>query len=157
MPLVAELDAIDWVILAALQKDSRLPNKVVAAAAGIAESTCYQRVRALIGRGVISGFHADLALGALGRQVRALIAIRFRPHTRELVEPFWTYIMELPETLNLSHVSGADDFLLQIAVRDIEHLRDFVLDRLTSRPEISHVETSIIYEQRRKRAIEPFP
>jgi DNA-binding Lrp family transcriptional regulator len=155
MRQIAELDAVDWAILEAMQKNARLPNKALAAQAGIAESTCYQRIRGLIERGVISGFHADVELAALGRHVHALIAIRFRPHTRELVEPFWRYVMGLPETLMLSHISGADDFLLQIAVPDIEHLRDFILDRLTSRPEIEHVETTILYEQRRKQAIEP--
>jgi DNA-binding Lrp family transcriptional regulator len=150
-----ELDSIDGAILEALQKNARLPNKALAVQLGIAESTCHQRVRGLIDRGVIDGFHAGVDLGALGRRVHALIAIRFRPHTRELVEPFWQYVMGLPETLVLSHISGADDFLLQVAVRDIDHLRDFILDRLTVRPEIGHVQTHVVYEQRRKRAIEP--
>lgn len=143
-----ELDSIDQRILAELQQDARLPNKTLAARVGIAESTCHQRVRSLRERDIITGFHATINLAALGRPIQALISIRFRPHSRELVEPFWAYVLDLPETLRLSHLAGPDDFLLHVAVRDVEQLRDFILDRLTSRPEIGHLQTTVVFEQR---------
>ena len=42
----------------------------------------------------------------------------------------------------------SDDFLLHVAVRDTDALRDFVLDRLTGRPEVGHVENRFVHEHR---------
>lgn len=98
--------------------------------------------------------HRGLRVGCVRRSnVEAMIAIRFRPHSRPLVAPFYQALMELEETLSVTHVSGADDFLLHIAVPDIAHLRDFILDRLTTRAEIAFVQTMVVFEQRHRHVI----
>lgn len=149
------LDRTDRAIVAALQKDARLTNKELAAQVGIAPSTCLERVRALRLRGVVTGFHADIDRRALGRGLEAIVAIRIRPHSRPYVDAFWQQSLELPEVVQVFHVTGADDFLLHVAVADTDALRDFVLDRLTARPEVAHVESRVVYAQGRGPALEP--
>lgn len=53
------------------------------------------------------------------------------------------------------HVTGANDFLVHVGLPDMDGLRDFVLDRLTVRPEVAHVESHLIYNQGRRPALEP--
>ncbi len=45
--------------------------------------------------------------------------------------------------------SGGRDFLLHVAAPDTDGPYAFVIDRLTERPEISDVETTIVYEHLR--------
>jgi DNA-binding Lrp family transcriptional regulator len=149
------LDRIDRRILGELQKNARISYKDLAAHTGVAPSTCLERVRSLRRRGVIRGFHAQLDLRAVGRGLEALIAIRFAAHSRELVDPFVSYVLGLPETLGLFNVAGPDDYLLHVGVADADHLRAFVLDRLGVRPEVAHVQTSLVYEHIVKRVVEP--
>jgi len=149
------LDRIDQAIVAALQNDARISNHALAALVGIAPSTCLVRVRALRARGVVRGFHAEVALDALSRGLEAIVAVRVRAHARTLVEEFRTYALHLPEVVQVFHVTGADDFLLHVAVRDTDSLRDFVLDRLANRPEVGHVETRVVYEHTRRPVLEP--
>lgn len=149
------LDRTDRAIVAALQNDARLTNKDLAAAVGIAPSTCLERVRALRLRGVLRGFHAHVDRRALGRSLEAIVAVRIRPHSRAYVDAFWTWALELPEVVQVFHVTGADDFLLHIAVADTDALRDFVLDRMTVRPEVAHVESRVVYAQGRRPVLEP--
>lgn len=52
-------------------------------------------------------------------------------------------------------LSGADDFLIHIAVRDTEQLNDFILDRLTQRKEIVDVRTSLVFRHFRRNVIAP--
>jgi DNA-binding Lrp family transcriptional regulator len=52
----------------------------------------------------------------------------------------------LPETIGVFNVTGDDDFIVHVAVADVDHLRTFVLDRLGSRPEIDHLRTALVYE-----------
>lgn len=144
------LDRTDRALLELLQNDARMTNKELAARVGIAPSTCLERVRALATRGVVRGYHADVDLEALGRGLEAIVAVRVRPHSRRHVEAFRAATLEMPEVIEAFHVTGADDFLLHVAVADTDALRDFVLDRLTMRPEVAHVESRIVYEHMRR-------
>jgi AsnC-like helix-turn-helix protein len=44
-------------------------------------------------------------------------------------------------------LGGGDDFLLHVAVQDLDHLHAFLLDRLSKRREISGFRTSVIFQQ----------
>jgi DNA-binding Lrp family transcriptional regulator len=149
------LDRIDRALVAELQNNARASNKDLAELVGLAPSTCLERVRALRARGVVRGFHADVDHAALGRSLEAMVAVRVRPHSRGNVDRFWTYALGLPEVIEVFHVTGADDFLVHVGVGDMDGLRDFVLDRMTVRPEVAHVESHLIYAQQRRDVLEP--
>jgi DNA-binding Lrp family transcriptional regulator len=149
------LDRTDRAIVEALQKNARLPNKQLAEQVGLAPSTCLERVRALVARGVVRGFHADVDRATLGRSLEAIIAVRVRPHSRANVDAFWGYALSLPEVIEVFHVTGADDFLVHVGLPDMDALRDFALDRLTVRPEVAHLETRLIFGQERRAVLEP--
>jgi DNA-binding Lrp family transcriptional regulator len=150
-----ELDAVDRAILRELQDDARQTNRELAAAVHVSPSTSSERVRALRATGVIRGYHADVDLEALGREVQAFIAVTIRPPTRQNIEEFRNWARELPEIVAIFVVSGGDDFLLHVAVPDTDALYAFVIDRLTERPEIADVRTSVVYEHIRRPVLEP--
>jgi DNA-binding Lrp family transcriptional regulator len=151
----AALDATDRALLRALQDDARQTNRELAAAVHVSPSTSSERVRALRAEGVIRGYHADIDFGALGRHVQALTAVTIRPPTRENVEAFRRWVAGLPELVGVFVVSGASDFLLHVAVPDTNALYAFVIDRLTERPEVADVNTSVVYEHIRRPVLEP--
>jgi DNA-binding Lrp family transcriptional regulator len=152
---MSDLDRIDRVILDALQKNARSSYKELAARTGAAPSTCLERVRGLCGRGVIAGFRAEVDLAKLGRSLEAVIAIRFRVHERDLVDPFVEYLLALPETVSLFNLAGDDDYLLHVAVVDATHLQAFALEKLGTRPEVERVRTPLVYTHLRKHPIMP--
>ena len=155
--LADQLSELDAAILRELQDDARRTNRSVAQAVHVAPSTSLERIRSLRERGVIRGFHADVDLGALGRDVQALIAITIRPPSRANIEAFRDWAFGLSETVGVFVVSGGDDFLLHVAVPDTDALYAFVIDRLTERPEVADVNTSVVYEHLRDFVIEPLP
>src|ERR1043165_3420490 len=103
------LDRIVWVLIRALQKNARVPNKELAELAGLAPSSCLERLRRLRARGVLQGFHAEADLAALGRGTQAMIAVRLAVHSRDEIDAFYEHVLRLPETLAAFHVSGGDD------------------------------------------------
>ncbi len=151
------LDEIDRTILRLLRADARTPNNALAAAAGIAPSTCLARVTALRESGVIRGFHADIDPAALGQHLQAMIAVRVQATARANLAPLAHRIARRPEVLDLYFVAGADDFLVHVAARDTEALRAFVVDQLSARPEIAYTETSLIFEHIPAALSEPSP
>jgi DNA-binding Lrp family transcriptional regulator len=152
---VSPLDPIDHALVRELQEDARRSNRELAAAVHVSPSTSSERVRALRADGVIRGYHADVALDALGRRVQALTAVTNRPPTRENIEAFRNWTATLPELVAVFVVSGSSDFLLHVAVADTDALYAFVIDRLTERPEVADVNTSVVYEHIRRPVLEP--
>jgi DNA-binding Lrp family transcriptional regulator len=153
--VVARLDELDTAILRELQADARRTNRDVAAAVGIPPTTALDRTRGLRERGVIRGALLDIDLAAIGRPVQALIAVRIRPPSRTVIEAFRDWAGALPETIGVFVVSGREDFLIHVAVAGNAGLYAFVIDRLTQRPEVADVRTSVVYEHVRNQRIEP--
>jgi len=149
------LDELDTAILRELQADARRTNRDIAAAVGVAPTTALDRTRSLRQRGIIRGALLDVDLTKIGRPVQALIAVRIRPPKRTVIEAFRDWAIGLPETLGVFVVTGVEDFLLHVAVADNQGLYAFVIDRLTQRPEVADVRTSVVYEHIRNPGIGP--
>ncbi|EST22683.1 AsnC family transcriptional regulator [Streptomycetaceae bacterium MP113-05] len=141
------LDPVDLEILRVLQNDARTTNRDLAAAVGIAPSTCLDRVGRLRRCGVILGHELRLDPARLGRSLEALLLVQVRPHRRELIGPFVERIRGLPESRALFHLTGPDDYLVHVAVSGTGDLQRLVLDEFTSRREVARVETRLIFQQ----------
>lgn len=139
------LDRTDFEILRQLQNNARISNKELARRVGLAPSTTLVRTRQLERAGIIRGYRAEVDMAAVGMGLQALIAVRLKQHTAADVAAFREYVLELPEVLRLYHVAGADDFLVHVGLRDSNALRDFAMNALTTRPEVAHLETGLIF------------
>ena len=140
-------DRIDDAILTALQNNARLTNKELAGRVGLAPSSCLERVRRLQQRGVLQGYRALVDPKALGVGLQAFVAVRLSQHSREVVESFRSHLLSLVEVVSVYHTGGENDFLVHVAVRDADHLRDLALDAFTTRQEVARLNTALVYEQ----------
>jgi DNA-binding Lrp family transcriptional regulator len=100
---------------------------------------------------VLRGFRAEVDPAALGLRLQAMVSVKLERHSRELFEHVRERLVDLPEVLALYHVGGEVDFLVHVAVRDAEHLRQLAWDHFTSRQEVGHIETHLIFEYRQCR------
>jgi DNA-binding Lrp family transcriptional regulator len=139
------LDRIDLAILDALQKNARLSNKEIAARVSLAPSSCLARVRRLTDARVLEGFHAEVNPASIGVGLQAIIAVRLTRHSRAKFRSLYQHIHQLPEILQVFHVSGVKDLLLHVAVRDVEHLRNLIVDQLATRSEVANCQTAVIF------------
>jgi DNA-binding Lrp family transcriptional regulator len=148
-PAMPYLDRTDRAIVALLQNDARLSNKEIASRVGIAQSTCSERIRRLDRTGVFRGFNADVDLRLLGVGLQAMIAVRLQRHETSQVARFRDYAERIPEVVAFYHMAGTDDFLVHVIARDSDHLRDIAMGAFSAQPEVTHIETSIIFEHTR--------
>jgi DNA-binding Lrp family transcriptional regulator len=150
------LDRIDYEILALLRNNARISNKEIAAKVGLAASTCLVRIRVLQTSGVITGFHAEINPASLGVGIQAMIAVRLMRHFKPDVEAFRSHALGLPEVVQLYHVAGPIDFLVHVWTRDSNHLRELAMTAFTSRKEVAHIETELIFEHIRSADVPSF-
>jgi DNA-binding Lrp family transcriptional regulator len=143
------LDRIDHVILEQLQNDARLSNKELAGRIGLAPSSCLVRVQRLIADGVLRGFHAEVDPAALGVGLQAVISLQLAGHGLGSIRRISEQLSALPEVRQLFSLGGSQDLLVHVSVRDPEHLRDLVMDRIASHADVSHMETALLFEHHR--------
>ncbi len=151
------LDDVDRDILRELERDGRISNKDLADLVGVAPSTCHARVRALRESGVIRGFSADVDPRALGRGLQAIIAVRLQAQARARLGRFARDLAGRPEVRDVYLLGGTDDVLAHVQVADSDALRQFVIDHLSTRQEVAHTQTSIVFEHVHQPASVPAP
>jgi DNA-binding Lrp family transcriptional regulator len=149
------VDELDSALVAALQADGRRSNRELATQLRVAPSTSLERMRSLRSRGVITGYHAEADLTALGRPVQAMIFVRLRPQSRAIMHGFRDFVAALPETLNVYIITGFEDTLVHVAVPTPQALQDFVLDSLTKRSEVADVRTAVVFEHVHNHVVRP--
>ncbi len=141
-----DLDDVDRALLRELERDGRISNKDLAARVGVAPSTCHARVAALRARGVLRGFHAEVDPEAVGRGLQAIIAVRLQAAARPRLGTFARTLAARPEVRDVYLLGGAEDVLLHVAVQDSRALRTFVVEHLSTRSEVAHTQTSLVFE-----------
>ena len=145
MSTLPAVDRTDRAILTHLAKNARMTNKELAAAVGLSQSACLERVRRLNDLDVIKGSHADVNPAAFGIGLQAMVSVQLKRHTRTAVARFEERAIGLPQVVALYHLTGRMDYVVHAVAQDMEHLRDFALDAITSLPEVSRVETSLVF------------
>ena len=129
-----KIDRKNIEILRALQADARVSNRALAESIEMSASSTLERTRELERSGVVRGYHADVDMKSLGREIEAYISVRVAPKNRVRVDAVVDEIWELPETIGISLLSGEIDLIVHVAVSSTDHLRDVVVDRIASIP-----------------------
>jgi Lrp/AsnC family transcriptional regulator, leucine-responsive regulatory protein len=138
------LDALDREILAALQHDGRQTNAHLAAQLGLSASATLERVRRLERDGQVRGYHADVAPGALGVGLQAFVAAELHAHSRGHIEDFERGIAAVEGVRTCYHITGRFDYLLHVAVRDLEHLGRLIKMDIAAIPGVAKLETLLV-------------
>ena len=147
--MAIELDQHDHRILAELQADARLTMAELGRRVHLSQPAATERVRKLEEGGVILGYRAVVDAGQLGYGIRAIIRIA------SLDDATMAKALETsPEVLTAYGVTGEDSWILELAVRDVAHLRA-ALSRFCQQAPTS---TAIILHALREHApIKPVP
>ncbi len=139
------IDAVDRQIIEQLQLNGRMTNAELAERVGIAPSTCVARVRSLVSRGIITGFTASVDPAVMGMTLQVLVSVTIRSGARQRISEFSEELRALPEVLQLFFLGGVEDFIIHLAARDSDHVRDFVMEHLSAHPAVSSTRTSIVF------------
>jgi DNA-binding Lrp family transcriptional regulator len=147
MPLKAELDAIDWKILRELQQDGRMTNVELSRRVGISAPPCLRRVRRLEDAGIIAGYRALLNGPALGMDVVAFCLVGLHHQADAELKAFAERTRGWPIVREAWMVSGESDFMLHCVAPDLTAFQTFVIDDLTSSPNVDTVRTALTIRQ----------
>lgn len=147
MVFKADLDAIDWKILRELQEDGRITNVELSRRVGISAPPCLRRVKRLEETGIIRGYRALLDGPALGCGVVAFCLVGLHHQADSELKVFAERTRKWPIVRRAWMVSGESDFMLHCVARNLETFQTFVIEELTSAPNVDTVRTALTIRQ----------
>jgi len=143
--MTLSLDKIDKHILTLMQSNGRISNLELADKVGLSPTPCSRRVKRLEDSGLIDGHVTLLNKEALGLNLTAIIGISMDRHTPDRFEQFEKAIVNMPEVIECSIVTGQTaDFLLKVVVKDMQHYEKFLLGNLTRLTGVTGVHSSFV-------------
>jgi DNA-binding Lrp family transcriptional regulator len=147
MAIRAELDAIDWRILRELQREGRITNVELSRRVGISAPPCLRRVKRLEEAGIIRGYRALLDAPLLGQGVVAFCLVGLHHQSEPELKAFAELTRGWPVVRQAWMVSGESDFLLHCVASDLGAFQSFVIEELTSAPNVDTVRTALTIRQ----------
>ena len=147
MAIKADLDAVDWKILRELQGDGRMTNVELSRRVGISAPPCLRRVKRLEEAGIIRGYRALLNAPVLGLEVVAFCLIGLGHQSEAELRHFSEQTRSWPLVRQAWMVSGESDFLLHCVAPDLGAFQSFVIEELTSTPNVETVRTALTIRQ----------
>lgn len=139
-----KLDKTDKKILDTLQDNAKITNAQLAAEAGISPPGMIERVKRLENSGVIKKYVALVNPSAVGRGTLAMVNVSLAAHQLPSIDIFTEKINKMEEVLECYHIAGDDDFLLKIAVEDINSYEKFLLEKLTKVEGVNKIKTTFV-------------
>lgn len=143
-PPARPLDSTDRAILRLLQTDGRASIRSVADRVHVSRANAYARINRLIDDGVIRGFSARVNHERAGQGASAYVTLK-------IVQNSWRTVREqlqaLPGATHIALVSGDFDVLLLVHTQDNQSLRDLVLTKIQSIPEVLSTRTLLVFEE----------
>jgi Lrp/AsnC family leucine-responsive transcriptional regulator len=149
------LDSIDIKILEALQADASLSNVELAKRIHLSPSPCLARVRALEASGLIRQYVALLDPNLLGLQLNVFISISLKQQSREALQAFEERISIRDEVMECYLMTGDADYLIRVAVPDMQALEGFILEQLSPISQIEKIRSSFALKQVRYKTALP--
>ena len=113
------LDGRDRRLLRAVAREGRITNQALAERIHLSPSACLERWRRLEQAGLIEGYRAELALGALGAPLVAHVEVTLKRHEAGDFVRFERAILGTPEIVRCDAIGGGIDYVLTIAARDM--------------------------------------
>jgi DNA-binding Lrp family transcriptional regulator len=144
---MTSLDDLDLAILAELEGNARIAVSELSRRLGAPSSTIRDRMRGLEENGVIVGYTAVIDPAKLGLGIKAIIQVA-RDQSVSL-EDFRSEPLEFHEITNVQLVTGETDEFITVYVRDVEHLKDIIYNKVGSLPGLTRSNTAIVLEEGR--------
>ncbi|WP_042375297.1 Lrp/AsnC family transcriptional regulator [Streptacidiphilus neutrinimicus] len=138
------LDRVDRAILRLLQQDGRASIRSVAERVHVSRANAYARIARMVEDGVIRGFTARVDHERAGHGASAYVTLKVVQNSWRQVR---TALLDLPGVEHIALVGGEFDVLMLVHTVDNRALRDLVLNKIQSIPNVLATQTLLVFEE----------
>ncbi|HEY0175054.1 MAG TPA: Lrp/AsnC family transcriptional regulator, partial [Pedobacter sp.] len=142
--MTTKLDAMDIKLLNLLQQDSSLSVKDIAGKVGLSQSPTYERIKRLKSEGFIAKYVALVNREKLGKHLMVICTVTLKEQSIEALKKFEEAIVKFDEVLEVMCIAGGHDYLLKIAVEDVNTYHTLVVEQISSIANISNLSSGFV-------------
>ena len=141
------LDSLDRRILSLLTKNARIPFLEIARSCNVSGAAIHQRIKRLIEVNVITGSQFNINPIGVGYGTCAFIGLRVHLTATRTHDEVFSKIKKIKEIVECHHITGQYSLLIKIYSRDNEHLKQIIVQKIQSIPEITSTETFLSLQE----------
>jgi len=142
-----DLDQVDIEILKLLQHDAALTHKEISLKLHKSIATIHERIRRLKEQGYIKRVVAILDRKKINRNLIAFSHVLLKEHTANTLIEFETEVSKFGEVMECLQMTGAHDFILRIATKDMDAYHEFLRNKLATLPNITTVQSYFVLSE----------
>jgi DNA-binding Lrp family transcriptional regulator len=141
------MDAIDRKILAELQVEGRLTVTELAERVRLSPAPCHRRLRELERTGAIKGYRAVVDPAAVGLGFEAIVSVTMSREDAATIKEFETALAQIPEVRHSERLFGDPDYLMRVAVPDLERYVSIRDEKLATLPGVGRITSTIVMKR----------
>ncbi|MEZ5836030.1 MAG: Lrp/AsnC family transcriptional regulator [Geminicoccaceae bacterium] len=139
-----KLDSRDVAILAILAREGRVSKTELARRVNLSATPCWERIRRLQQAGVVTGYHAQIALKSITAHVELFVIVELEHHRAEAFAMFERAVLAVDEITGCWALGGGFDYLLRVITRDIDAYQRLIDDLLGQKIGLARYFTYIV-------------
>jgi DNA-binding Lrp family transcriptional regulator len=147
------IDRSDRRLLLELSEHGRATNVEIAQAVHLSASAVARRQRALEERGVVRGYHADIDPSAFGFTTTVVVQVTLKGQSQSDLSEFEAAVQQCDSVLRCWLMSGSDDYLLMLLVRDLPDFERVHKTQLSRLPHVARIQSSFALREVVRRAL----
>ncbi|HUN07815.1 MAG TPA: Lrp/AsnC family transcriptional regulator [Aggregatilineales bacterium] len=144
---ITGLDDLDLDLLRHLQVDSSISKADLGRLLNLSQPAVHHRIRRLEDRGYIQRYVALLDRELLGLDLLCFVQVSVQKHHRDHIVAFEQAVQAMPEVLDCHHLTGEFDFLLKVVVTHRKALETLLVERLSTLPGVTRLQTSVVLSE----------
>ncbi|WP_396211382.1 Lrp/AsnC family transcriptional regulator [Flavobacterium sp.] len=141
------MDIIDKKLLQLLQHDTKKTTKELSLSLNLSVTAIYERIKKLEREGIIAKYVVLLDKEKVGKNFVVFCHLKLIQHTKEFLNKFESEVVQLKEVLECHHVSGDYDYILKIAVKNMQEYREFLVTKLTTLKHIGSTHSTFMISE----------
>ena len=138
------LDEKDKAILRLLQADAKITVREIAAKVHLSTTPVHERIKRMEDTGVIIRYATLVDHSKVRKGLMAICYVSLKEHNKRSGARFIKTLQELPEVVECYIISGEFDFLLKVAVDNMDDYYDFHVNKLGQVDNLGHVQSTFV-------------
>lgn len=137
------IDELNWAILTRLQQNARYSFAKIGREIGLSSPAVAERVKKMEDAGIIKGYKTQISYHKTGNQLKAIITLRA---FMGRLKPFLEKVKEFKEVSNCYRITGNENIIMEVVLRDQAHLEEFIDKLITYGETKTHIVLSQVVE-----------
>tara|TARA_R110002049_G_C8986533_1_gene548717 strand:- start:194 stop:661 length:468 start_codon:yes stop_codon:yes gene_type:complete len=152
---MVKLDYTDRLLLEQLQSDSKVNIKELSAQLNMTKTPIYERIKRYEKEGIIEKYVAVVNRQKISNAMIVFCSVSLDSQKLEEIHAFSDSVRNIPEVMECYLMGGVNDFLLKVAVKDLNAYHHFSSGKLAALPNVAQIKSTFVLNEIKRSTVLP--